>query len=319
MSHVVENAFDANGVTDTLKLELVDELDAESCSLSEAAAYFTVGSDSFAELVETAQSKTGHQLPEDWQRKVCDAIVGKPIHPRWPLLQELISGPFDADKLDYMSRDAQSAGIPNLTDIPRLIQKVRVAEVPEADLPREIGRTIEAGQPSYFVQGVLLSGGRTLDELMIARTLLFDKVYRHQKTRAVEAMVANAVAALLPAMSQDHILRLPLTIGDDDFISLTRETIPSRLPVRPGHANHPGIPVAADLIARIRNRNLFVRAYAFAHTMPHDPFREDLHQRSGLDRLRRAFSSDPAERGEVQRLISEAAEEIVTRAAELSA
>ena len=314
MSHVVENAFESSGVTEKLKLDLVDKLELEKCSLSEAAAYFMAGSDSFAELVDAAVSKTAHQLPDGWQEKLCNAIVGRPIHSRWPLLQELISGPFDADKLDYMSRDAQSAGIPNLTDIPRLIQKVRVAEVSEVNLPREIGRNTEAGQPSYFIQGILLSGGRTLDELMIARTLLFDKVYRHQKTRAVEAMLANAVSALLPALLRDHLLKLPLTIADDDFISLTRDTIPSRLPIRPGQANHAGVTVAADIIARIRDRNLFVRAYAFAHTMPHDPFRDDIQQRKGLSKLREAFSSKSGERRELLVLISDAAKEIVALA-----
>jgi HD superfamily phosphohydrolase len=290
MSHVVENAFKSLGITDDLALEIADRCGVEDCSLSESAAYFILRSDIFAELVGVAREKTGHQLPDGWQGKLCDAIIGKPIHPRWPLLQELISGPFDADKLDYMSRDAHSAGIPNLTDIPRLIQKIRVAEVQPADLPREIGRVVEGGQPSYFVQGILLSGGRALDELMIARTLLFDKVYRHQKTRAAEAMVANIIRLLLPLLKEESVLTLPLTVDDDDFIALTADTIASRLPVRRRSRKNPDLAVAADLIGRIRDRNLFVRAYAFAHTMPHDPFRDDQVQKAGLERLRRDYS-----------------------------
>lgn len=124
MSHVIENAFKTCGVTEDLILEIVDEIGVESCSLSEAAAYFILRGDAFANLVAVAQDKTAHQLPERWQESVCAAIVGKRINSRWPLLQELISGPFDADKLDYMARDAQMAGIPNMTDTPRLIQKV---------------------------------------------------------------------------------------------------------------------------------------------------------------------------------------------------
>ena len=162
MSHVIENAFKSLGVTDDLRLELADEISEEDCSLSEAAAYFILGSDIFKELVDGACQKTGETLPDNWQERLCKLILGQPIHPRWPLLQELISGPFDADKLDYMNRDAHSAGIPNLTDIPRLIQKVRVAELTQQDLPPEIGKKVAGGQPSYFVQGILLSGGRCL-------------------------------------------------------------------------------------------------------------------------------------------------------------
>ena len=263
MSHVIENAFKSLGVTDDLRLELADELGEEDCSLSEAAAYFILGSDIFKELVDRARDKTGERLPDNWQVKLCKLILGQPVHPRWPLLQELISGPFDADKLDYMSRDAQSAGIPNLTDIPRLIQKIRVAELPQQELPSEIGKRVAGGQPSYFVQGILLSGGRTLDELMIARTLLFDKIYRHQKTRAVEAMVANVVGLLVPLLEPESILILPLTNSDDDFLDLNSDTIASQLPLRKQARRHADLAVAADIIARIRDRNLFVRAYAF--------------------------------------------------------
>src|SRR5207244_5520016 len=127
---------------------------------------------------------------------------------------------------------------PNLTDIPRLIQKVRVAEVPADELPKEIGAQVEGGQPSYFVQGLLLSGGRTLDELMIARTLLFDKVYRHQKTRAVEAMFAKAVGLLVPHLKPESVLLLPLTNSDDDFINLNRDTIATQLPLREEAKQH---------------------------------------------------------------------------------
>jgi HD superfamily phosphohydrolase len=67
MSHVIENAFQSLGVTDDLRLELADELEEEDCSLSEAAAYFILGSDIFKELVDRALDKTGQRLPDDWQ------------------------------------------------------------------------------------------------------------------------------------------------------------------------------------------------------------------------------------------------------------
>ncbi|MFO0880750.1 MAG: HD domain-containing protein [Gemmataceae bacterium] len=317
MSHVIENAFQSLGVTDDLRLQLSDKLDEEDCSLSEAAAYFILASDIFKELVDRALDKSGQMLPDGWQSKLCRLILGHPVHPRWPLLQELISGPFDADKLDYMSRDSQSAGIPNLTDIPRLIQKVRVAELTQEELPKEIGKRVEGGQPSYFVQGILLSGGRTLDELMIARTLLFDKIYRHQKTRAVEAMVSNVVGLLVPHLEPRSILLLPLTNSDEDFINLNIETITTQLPLRQEAQHHLDLNVAADLIARIRDRNLFVRAYAFSHTMPHDPFRDEPGQKAGIEKLRREFGSNPTARAELKSLIVSTTMEILKHAKDL--
>jgi HD superfamily phosphohydrolase len=317
MSHVIENAFKASGLTDDLLLDLEDRHGLIGCSLSEAAAYFILGSEAFAELVQAAKDKTEYLLPDGWQRALQSAVVGKPIYPRWPLLQELISGPFDADKLDYMTRDAKMAGIPNITDIPRLVQKVRVAEVPHDKLLPEIGRAVPAGQPSYFVQGILLSGGRTLDELMIARTLLFDKIYRHQKTRAVEAMVANALAAVIPMVDRQQVLTMPLRIDDQDFIALTRKSIVSRLGLHLERKNAKHLRAAADLIGRIRTRDLFVRAYAFSHTMPQDPFRNDPVQKAGLEKLRRALSASPEERKELLKSIAHAARRIIRLAGNL--
>jgi HD superfamily phosphohydrolase len=311
LSHVIENAFKASGLTDQLLLDLGQQLEIESCSLSEAAAYFILGSEAFDELVQAVKEKTDHLLPEGWQAALQKAVVGKPIHSRWPLLQELISGPFDADKLDYMTRDAKMAGIPNITDIPRLVQKVRVAEVPHDQLPAEIGRTVSGGHPSYFVQGVLLSGGRTLDELMLARTLLFDKIYRHQKTRAVEAMVANTFAALMPLMDRKKLWTIPLNLDDEDFIALTRKSIASRLAIPNEKKHAKTLRVVSDLIARIRRRDLFVRAYAFAHTMPQDPFRNDPGQKAGLEKLRRALGANPDERKTLLASIAKVARQII--------
>ena len=317
MSHVIENVYTSLGVTDDLRLQFADRLGVETCSLSEAAASFILGSDIFGELVDRACNKTGQVLPSGWQRHLSGLILGRPVHPRWPLLQELISGPFDADKLDYMSRDSQSAGIPNSTDIPRLIQKVRVAELPQSELPSDIAKRVVGGQPSYFIQGILLSGGRTLDELMIARTLLFDKIYRHQKTRAVEAMVSNVVGLLVPHLKPESVLLLPLTNSDDDFVNLNRETIRTQLPLRQEARQHPDLDTAADIIARIRDRNLFVRAYAFSHTMPHDPFRDDTRQKAGLERLCRDFNSNPAVRAELLSAIVSATEGVLGHANDL--
>jgi HD superfamily phosphohydrolase len=48
-------------------------------------------------------------------------VIGKKIDDRIPLIHEIISGPFDADKLDYFVRDAMQAGTPSVLDISRLI------------------------------------------------------------------------------------------------------------------------------------------------------------------------------------------------------
>ena len=148
------------------------------------------GSAAFADLVHEAL-RIGKRS-SDWidPQQMARAVVGEKISDEVPLLHQLISGPFDADKLDYMPRDATMCGVPIVTDVNRLVQKIRAVRMHEHDLPLEIARTVRKGLPSYTLIGIARSGASTLDEVALGRSLMFDKIYRHHKVRAVEAMIA---------------------------------------------------------------------------------------------------------------------------------
>jgi HD superfamily phosphohydrolase len=274
MSHVSENALRQNAGVERLRFELRKAL-KRKCSLSEAAAYFLIGSPPFQELIRLALEKTNHQdrLPENPSQVMQDAVLGKVVDGRYPLIQELISGPYDADKLDYMTRDAYATGIPTVTDIPRLVQKVRMVPVARDELPRCIAETVPK-QNLYYVNAVALSGARTLDELMLARTLLFDKVYRHHKVRAAEAMVAVMIAQLAILLG-DRAALLPLLLDDDDLLQISRPMLEEKLHVTIKESDWENCGAMRDLSKRLRDRNLFVRAYAFSPYLPHDPFKHE--------------------------------------------
>ena len=284
MSHVAENALQNFDVVDDLRLQFSHELSVEKPSLSEIAAYYMLGSDGFRTLIKTAEDLLRDtDMPADAIDQIRKTIIGKQISDEIPLLHELISGPFDADKLDYMTRDAEMTGVPVVTDIPRLVQKVRAVKLTLAQLPERVRAQVPQGKPGYWLTGIHISGDRTLDELLIGRALLFDKLYRHQKVRAAEAMVAGIfrevgqVAKAGPAM-------LPYLIEDAQLLELDVAKITALAEEgRPGLADR--AKVAADLAARLRARRLFVRAYAFATKMPLDPYRGDRLHTAGLQKL----------------------------------
>ncbi len=294
MSHVSEKAIESLNEIQDLKDALAKFFNKERCFLSEATSYFFLGSPAFNDLTELAKSFTNHPLPENYNELLKNSVINRPIHDRYPLLQELISGPFDADKLDYMTRDAHMCGIPIVTDIPRLVQKVRLVEVGKDKLPTEISCNVKGEHPSYFVQGIALSGARTLDELMIGRTLLFDKVYRHQKVRAVETMVTNIISAIVPFI-YDRISILPLLLNDDDVLDLNKKHLEEKLNIEIPEEQWAKISPIVDLSNRIRERDLFVRSYSFSHNLPRDPLKEDPMHKFGLEELRRHISN-PEER-----------------------
>lgn len=303
LSHVSENALKTLDPIEDVILEFVDNHEAEDAAVAvaEIASYYIVGSPAFAALLGKAQALVpDHGLPnvEDTVKAMRCAIVGKAIDERVPLLHELISGPFDADKLDYMTRDAEMAGVPVVTDIPRLVQKVRAVEVAKGDLPREIGRRVEGDHPYYVVTGIAVSGARTVDELILGRTLQEDKLYRHHKVRAIEAMVASLYRQLTE-IEPEAAPMLPFELTDNDFVSLGEERLAAVLGREPNGDELGPAAVAIDLADRLRRRDLFVRAYAFSAGMPLDPYRADAEHYTGLERFSRECANDFARRGEV--------------------
>ena len=222
LSHVSENALKTFQKIEDVKLEFADEAGLEDAAFAEIASFYIVGSPSFRALLERVQQlEPDHGLPgaDETIDLMQKAIIGLSICDRVPLLHELISGPFDADKLDYMTRDAHMTGVPVVTDIPRLVQKVRAVGIARDDLPQEIAENVGGEESHYVVTGIAFSGGRTVDELILGRTLQEDKIYRHHKVRAIEAMVAS-IYRQLDSIEGNLAPMLPFRLRDDDFTHL---------------------------------------------------------------------------------------------------
>lgn len=320
LSHVSENALANFEQVEEIGLAFADEVGVEKVAMAEMASYYIIGSPAFADLLGKVQEVVpDHGLPGRTEAisLMQKAIIGQPICNEVPLLHELISGPFDADKLDYMTRDAQMTGVPVVTDIPRLVQKVRAVEVARDDLRPEIGATVQGDLPYYVITGIAFSGGRTVDELILGRTLQQDKLYRHHKVRAIEAMVASLYQQLA-AIEPDAVAMLPYLLRDSDFTSLDEERI-ERIIGRPlTEADRGPGRVAVDLADRLRRRDLFARAYAFSLGMPLDPYRADAEHYAGLERLARESGNDFPQRGAlIDRIVEELRAAIEVDAEEL--
>jgi HD superfamily phosphohydrolase len=88
-------------------------------------------------------------------------------------LSQIISGPLDADQMDYLKRDAYYTGVAHGTiDVDRLLQTVAIFH---GDL-------------------VINKGGLAAAEgLMVARALMYTSVYFHKTARIAELMLCKAV------------------------------------------------------------------------------------------------------------------------------
>lgn len=101
-----------------------------------------------------------------------------------PFLQQIISGPLDADKMDYLWRDSYYAGVHyGRFDIDRLINTFVVVR----DKIRE--------EPAL---GIEIGGLYAAEALILARYYMFLQVYFHEIRRAYDLHLTDFLRRLLP-------------------------------------------------------------------------------------------------------------------------
>jgi hypothetical protein len=312
MSHVSENAVNDEYEVVSFKNAFSDKYGLEQPKLTEIVAYYIIGSPAFKELIGLARNiSSDTDLPEDAVDSIKKIIVGLAFCNNIPQLQEIISGPFDADKLDYMNRDAFMSGVPIVVDIPRLVQKIRAVNLPPTELPQKVASKVTKGYANYTLFGVDLSGGRTLDELMLGRTLLFDKIYRHQKVRAAEAMVSSLLTCLLKLSIKDAIL-MPFQFTDEELIGLDEPNVIHMLGREPNPEERIQIDIACDLARRLRDRRIFARCFAFTQSMPSDAYSQSDEQKNGITKLFNEIA-DVDKRLALRKTLAEQTEKILDR------
>ncbi|KTS91270.1 hypothetical protein NS183_05155 [Microbacterium testaceum] len=302
MSHVIENALRSDEACEDVILAFQRQLEKDTASqLSEIAAYYIVRSAAFRQLITHANRIGGRPEMAEMPDRVSECIVGISSDDDYPLIHEAVSGPFDCDKLDYMTRDAMMCGVPVVTDVTRLTQKIRAVSLQTSDLPDHIADAVsETGRPHTIV-AVARSGASTLHEVSLGRSLMHDKIYRHHKVRAAEAMVA-AVVAQIGSVLDDYSPMLPLSMYDDEFLSLDAGRLAELTERGAVDCQEQELTVAADIARRIRERDLFVRAFAFSQKMPSDPYKNDPAQRRSIEQLIRD-TDDGDSRADITRAI----------------
>ena len=141
-------------------------------------------------------------------------IVGRSKHPWLQFMGDIISSDLDADKLDYLLRDASFAGLPLRYDLERYLYTVRVAKdvLPDgeaylqklysavkvtAERKKPIGNTIEY-YDTYRLR-LPRQAMSTVEQIVICKFMLFSYIYHHKKVRASEGVLATL---LQQAMNQ---------------------------------------------------------------------------------------------------------------------
>jgi serine/threonine protein kinase len=110
------------------------------------------------------------------------------IAPKSKLLRSIISGPIDADKIDYLLRDGDRMRLP----YPRGIDVDRVLR----SLTTVVVDKVDGGARDVPLIAVHAKGKVAAEFISIVRYAMFSQGYWHHTVRAIKAMLARAVRAL---------------------------------------------------------------------------------------------------------------------------
>lgn len=109
---------------------------------------------------------------------------------------QIINGSLDADKCDYLARDSHATNVPVAVDIFRLIHKLSVNE---DKYPEELPNTKlweENRNQKVFYPTIKWSAIEALNQLIMARSIMYNSVYYHQKVRTAETMFERILEEL---------------------------------------------------------------------------------------------------------------------------
>jgi uncharacterized protein len=115
-------------------------------------------------------------------KHVLDLVLGSP-HAPYPVLAEIVSGPnLDADRMDYLLRDAYFTGVSSgRYDVDQLVASLRIFHI-----------------DGHLVLGIDRRGVVALESFVLARYMMFASVYFHHTTRMFERVLQRVLHELWP-------------------------------------------------------------------------------------------------------------------------
>lgn len=141
-------------------------------SPGEILSYLIVKSPTFTSWFgENVIGKCHAQLNLDM---VAEMILGKHPDPDKHFLAQIISSPYDADKLDYIARDSYNCGLALTVDLPRFYSMISTAE-------KDSKRVL------------VLRNYVPLEQILFSKMILVGSVYHHQKVKCLDSMLRSLI------------------------------------------------------------------------------------------------------------------------------
>lgn len=243
-SHTSEQVYENINLLKSASKELTKFVGKDK-GAGEVISFCLTLTDSLAELLNRASKKLiGDATLEDFTGEidlvnVALIIVGRSTHPFLQFLGDIISSGFDADKIDYLMRDATNAGLPLRYDLDRYLFSVSIEKEILADgdkelkklyslvcqqaLPDRVESHLGIKYAHYKTYRLRLpeKAMNTIEQIVICKLMLYSYIYHHQKVRASEGMLRRLLEKIVNAWKCDvddkEIIKRFLDITDSSL------------------------------------------------------------------------------------------------------
>lgn len=186
-------------------------------------------------------------------------IIGCPVDRSIVPFSSIINGPFDADKLDYLSRDSKCTGVPIAVDIPRLVAKITVISYPREKFNRpNIWHDTESMSHDLRIMGLKHSAQQIFWQLTMAKTTLHESIYYHQKVLTAESMFREGIDKILGSLPETELSFDKLLSRTDSFWEECYQFV-----LRAEQGYETQFEQGVDILDRLLTRRLFKRIAAF--------------------------------------------------------
>lgn len=245
-SHASERVYSRLPMVKDASAELTRFVGKEK-GAGEVLAFCIALSTSVQNLLDRAEQRLiGEESSEDYKgpislTNVALMIVGRGPHPYLQFLADIVSSGFDADKLDYLFRDASGAGLPLRYDLDRYLYSVRLEKNVLADSEGELQALYTAITASHLERrgpvghfkyphyetyrlGLPQDAMNTIEQIVLCKLMLFSYIYHHPKVRAAEGMLEKMLSRAVQLWrekgeSDDRILRHFLSATDSSLFA----------------------------------------------------------------------------------------------------
>jgi HD superfamily phosphohydrolase len=241
-SHASERVYSDLPLLKAAAAELT-RLSGKTKGVGEVLSFCLALTPSISELLRRAATRLEPDVPSDDEefggpinlKNVAMLIIGRSHHPYLQFLGDIVSSGFDADKLDYLLRDASAAGLPLRYDLERylytvFLQKGEIADEEQRlmEMYKLLGskperRTSQTGKGYAHYETYRLRLPKlamsTIEQIIICKLMLYAYIYHHPKVLSAEGLLVRLLRLRVSAWatsgkSDEQIMRSFLTMTD---------------------------------------------------------------------------------------------------------